>query len=76
MPRPASHVRVSLISTFGCMSGAFDLHVILLPALEEQLVTSHHEEAARLQGFIVAEDHERAVMAGIQQGAGVALAAS
>ena len=35
----------------------------------------HEEEAARLRGFIIAEDHERAVVARIQQGAGVALAA-
>jgi hypothetical protein len=41
------------------MSGASDLRVILLPALEEQLAASHHEEeAADLRGFIVAEDHE------------------
>ena len=57
------------------MSIAFDLHVILLPALEEQLAASHHEEeAARLRDIIVAEDHELAVVAGIWQGAGVALA--
>lgn len=55
---------------------ASDLHVVLLPALEEQLEVSHHEaEAARLRVFIAAEDHERVTMAGIRQGAGVALAA-
>jgi hypothetical protein len=56
------------------MSVAADLRVVLLLALEGQLVISCHEEAARLRGFIVAEDHEWAVVAGISQGAGIALA--
>jgi hypothetical protein len=57
------------------MAIASNLGVILLLALEEQLVASHHEEeVACLWGFIIAEDRERAVVAGIQQGAGVALA--
>ena len=38
------------------------------------MVSHHEEEAARLWGFIVVEDHERAVVVGIWQGAGVALA--
>ena len=58
------------------MSIASDLHVVSSSTLEEQLAASCHEgEAARLRGFIIAEDHERAVVARIQQGAGVALAA-
>ena len=58
------------------MSTASDLQVISLPALEEQLATSHHEEeAARLWGFIIAKHHERVVVARIQQGVGVTLAA-
>ena len=57
------------------MSVAADLCVFLLPALEEQLVVScHEEEVAHLWGFIIAEDREWAVVAGIQQGASVALA--
>jgi hypothetical protein len=56
------------------MSIATDLRVVLLLALEGQLVISCHEEAARLWGFIVAEDHEWVVVAGISQGAGIALA--
>ena len=47
----------------------------LLPALEEQLATSHdEEEATHLWGFIVVEDHEWAVVVGIHLGASVALA--
>ena len=58
------------------MSIACDLRVISLSALEEQLVASRHEEeATQLWGFIIAEDHEQAVVAGIQQGASVALTA-
>ena len=61
---------------FRWSSAVTDLHVVLLPALEEQLAVSHHEEeAARLWGFIVAEDHEWVVVVGIWQGASVALAA-
>ena len=57
------------------MSAAADLRVVLLPALEEQLMVScHEEEVAHPQGFIIAEDHEQAVVAGIRPGAGVALA--
>jgi hypothetical protein len=60
----------------GWIPTASDLRIVSLPALEEQLVASHHEEeAARLRGFIIAEDHEWAVVAGIQQGVNVALAA-
>jgi hypothetical protein len=47
------------------MSVAADLRVVLLPALEGQLEVSRHEEAVHLWGFIVAEDHERAAMAGV-----------
>jgi hypothetical protein len=55
---------------------ASDLHVVLLPAMEEQLVAScHEEEVARLWGFIIAKDYEQAVVAGIQQAADVTLAA-
>jgi hypothetical protein len=44
--------------------------------LEERLAVSHHEEeAARLRGFIVAEDREWAVVAGIRQGASITLVA-
>ena len=35
----------------------------------------HKEEVAHLRGFIIAEDHEGAVVARIQQGASVSLAA-
>ena len=69
MPRPTSQLGVSLILMSGWMSAASDLRVVSLPALEEQLVASRHEEkVARLRGFIVAEDHERAGLAGIWQG--------
>jgi hypothetical protein len=48
----------------------------LLPVLKEQLVTSRHEvEEACLWEVLLMEDHERAVVAGIRQGAGIALAA-
>ena len=58
------------------MCAASDLRVVLLPALEEQLVVSRHEEEiARLWGFIVVEDHEWKVEVGIRQGDGVALTA-
>jgi hypothetical protein len=41
------------------MSRVIDLHVVLLPALEERLAIScHKEEATYLRGFIVAEDRE------------------
>jgi hypothetical protein len=44
--------------------------------LEERLAASRHEEeAAHLRGFILVEDHEWVVVAGIWQGASVALAA-
>jgi hypothetical protein len=44
--------------------------------LEEQLAASRHEEeVAHLLEFIIAEDHEQAVVAGIRQGADVTLAA-
>ena len=39
------------------------------------MASRYEEEAARLRGFIIAEDRERAVVAGIWQGVGVALAA-
>ena len=59
----------------GRTTGAADLRVVLLLALEERLVVScHKEEEAHLRGLIVAEDHERAVVAGIRQGASIALA--
>jgi len=58
------------------MSIDSDLRVISLPALEERLAFSRHEEeVAHLWGFIVAEDHERVVVVGIRQGANIALAA-
>ena len=58
------------------MPRAADLRVVLFLALEEQLAVSRHEvEVACLWGFIMAEDHEQVVVAGIQQGAGSALAA-
>jgi Trm5-related predicted tRNA methylase len=60
----------------GWMSVAAYLRVVLLPALEGQLeVSRHEEEAAHLWGSIVAEDRERAAVAGIRQEAGVPLAA-
>jgi chorismate-pyruvate lyase len=44
-----------------------DLPVFLLPALEEQLVASHHEmEEAHLREVLLMEDHEPMVVAGIQ----------
>ena len=50
----------------GWMSAAANLRVVLLPALEEQLAVSRHkEEEARLWGFVIAEDHERAMVVGI-----------
>ena len=50
--------------------------IFLLLALEEQLVASRHEtEEARLWEVLLMEDRECAVVAGILQGAGVALAA-
>jgi len=58
------------------MPTASDLRVVSLPALEEQLVASRHEEeVAHLRGFIVVEDCEWVVLAGIWQGASVALVA-
>jgi hypothetical protein len=52
-----------------------DLLAFLLPALEEQLAASHHEaKEARLREVLLMEDRERAMVAGIQQGASVALA--
>jgi hypothetical protein len=75
MPKPASWVRASLILVSEWIPIASDLRIVSLPALEEQLVASHlEEEAARLRGFIIAKDHEWAVVAGIQQGVNVALA--
>ena len=48
---------------------AYDLRVVLLPALEERLAASRHEEeAGHLWKFVIAEDHERAGLAGIWQG--------
>lgn len=48
------------------MFKASNLYVILSPALEEQLEISHYEAlVARLQEFIMVEDHERAVVVGI-----------
>ena len=45
---------------------ASNLYVISLPALEEQLVASRHEEeVARLRGFIIVENCEWAVVVGI-----------
>ena len=38
------------------------------------MASRHEAEVARLHEFIVVEDHERAMEAGIRQGAGVALA--
>jgi hypothetical protein len=47
-------------------SAASDLLVVLLPALEEQLAASRHEmEEACLMEFLLMEDRERAVVAGI-----------
>ena len=44
-----------------------DLLVVLLPALEEQLATSHHEtKEARLREVLLMEDHERAVVARVR----------
>ena len=59
------------------MSVASDLRVVLSPsALEEELAATRHEaEVACLWETLAVEDHERAVVVGIQQGAGVALAA-
>ena len=55
---------------------ASDLLLVLLPALEEQLAASRHEtEEARLWETLLMEDHERAVVARVWQGAGVALTA-
>jgi len=53
MPRPISWVRVlSVLSSSYLTFVASDLLVVLLPALEEQLVASHHEmEEARLWSF-------------------------
>ena len=60
----------------GWTYGVADLRVVLLLALEERLAVSYHEEeAARLRGFIMVKDRERAVVVGILQGASVALAA-
>ena len=48
----------------------------MLSALEEQLAASYHEtEEAHLREVLLMEDHERAVVAKIRQGADVALAA-
>ena len=73
MPRPISWVRVlSFLSSY-LTPVASDLLVVLLPALEEQLVASHNEmEEAHLWEFLLMEDHERAVVVGIRQGAGIA----
>ena len=76
MPRCVSWVRVlSALSSY-LTSAASDLLVILLPALEEQLLVSHHEmEEAHLQEFLLIEDHEQAMVVGIWKGAIVALTA-
>jgi hypothetical protein len=45
---------------------SFCLLIILLPALEEQLVASRREtEEAHLWEFLLMEDHERVVVLGI-----------
>jgi hypothetical protein len=53
-----------------------DLPFFSSSALEEQLAASHHEmEEARLWEVLLMEDHERVVVARVQQRASVALAA-
>ena len=77
MPRPVSWVRVlSVLSSSYLTFVASDLLVVLLPALEEQLVASHHEmeEDHLREVFLMMENRERAVVARVRQGAGVALA--
>ena len=67
---------LSVLSSSYLTSIASDLLVVLLPALEEQLEASRHEtEEARLQEFLLMEDHEWAMVVGIWKGASVALAA-
>lgn len=54
---------------------ASDLLAVLLPALEEQQAASHHEtEEARLREVLLMEDCECTVVAGVRQGASIALA--
>ena len=66
MPRPVLWVRVLSVLSSYLTSVAFDLLVVLLLALEEQLVASHHEmEEARLWEFLLMEDHEWAMVLGI-----------
>jgi hypothetical protein len=55
-------------------STASDLLIVLLPALEEQLAASRHKtKEAHLQEFLLMEDHERAMVVRILQGAGITL---
>lgn len=50
--------------------------VVMLLALEEQLAPSRHEtEEAYLREVLLKEEHERAVVIGVWQGASIALAA-
>jgi len=66
MPKPVSWVRVFSIFSLCLTSTASDLHVVLLPVLEEQLVASRHEtKEACLHEALPMEDRERAVVAGI-----------
>lgn len=58
------------------MPAAFDLRIILLSALKEQLATSRQEmEEARLQEVLLMEYRKRTMVVGIHQGVDVALAA-